>query len=113
MTECIFCDIGQGMTSSEILYSDDRCFVVRDIYPVAPTHILVLPHEHMTSLADLDPDHESLMGHLLAVARDMADREGVTSSGFRLVVNQGNDAGQGFPHIHVHLLAGKPLSPLG
>ncbi len=113
MAECIFCDISQGKTSSEILYSDDRCFVVRDLYPLAPTHILVLPHEHMTSLADLDPDHESLVGHLLAVAREMAGREGVTSSGFWLVVNQGKDAGQGFPHIHVHLLAGKRLPPLG
>ena len=113
MAECIFCDISQGKTGSEVLYSDDRCFVVRDIYPMAPTHILVLPHEHMTSLADLDAGHQALVGHLFAVAREMAEREGVTARGFRLVVNQGDDAGQGFPHLHVHLLAGKPLPPLG
>ena len=113
MAECIFCDISQGKTNSEILYNDDLCFVVRDIHPMAPTHILVLPHEHMISLADLDAGHEALVGHLLGVARKMAEHEGVTTRGFRLVVNQGNDAGQGFPHLHVHMLAGKPLPSLG
>ena len=113
MAECIFCDISQGKTGSEVLYSDDRCFVVRDIYPMAPTHILVLPHEHMTSLADLDAGHQALVGHLFAVAREMAEREGVTARGFRLVVNQGDDSGQEIPHPHMHLLGGKKLGAMG
>ena len=113
MEACIFCNMSQGQTDTDLLYHDDRCFVIRDINPMAPTHLLVIPHQHMTSLAHIDPDQESLIGHLFAVAEEMARQEQVTLSGFRLVINQGSDAGQGIPHLHVHVLGGKRLPALG
>ena len=113
MPECIFCDIGKGQTGNDILFQDDRCFVIRDINPQAPTHLLIIPYAHLTSLAYIGPGQESLVGHLFAVAEEMARREQVTLSGFRLVTNQGPDSGQHIPHLHVHLLGGKPLAALG
>ena len=113
MEACIFCNMGKGQTDTDLLFHDDWCFVIRDINPMAPTHLLVIPHQHMTSLAHIDPDQESLIGHLFAVAEEMARQEQVTLSGFRLVINQGPDAGQGIPHLHVHVLGGKPLPALG
>ena len=109
MAECIFCDIGQGKTSSETLYNDEQCFVIRDIHPSAPTHLLIIPHEHVTSLAG----HEALLGHMFAVADEMAQQEGVASRGFRLVINQGADAGQVLAHLHLHLLGGRRLGAMG
>ena len=109
MADCIFCDIGQGETSSETLYNDDQCFVIRDIHPAAPTHLLVLPHEHVTSLAS----QEALVGHLFTVAHEIAYREGIASSGFRLVINQGDNAGQVLGHLHLHLLGGRRLGAMG
>ena len=113
MPDCIFCDIGKGQTDSEILFSDDRCFVIRDIAPLAPTHLLIIPYMHMASLGYIGPGQEALFGHLFAVAEEMARREQVTLSGFRLSINQGPDSGQHFSHLHVHLLGGKPLPALG
>ena len=113
MAECTFCDIGRGGTDSEILFSDDRCFVIRDINPMAPTHLLIIPSMHLTSLGYIGPGQEAMVGHLFAVAEEMARREGVTLSGFRLAVNLGPDAGQSAAHLHVHLLGGKALPELG
>ena len=109
MAACIFCDIGSGQTDTEMLFRDDQCFVIRDIHPSAPTHLLIIPHEHVTSLAG----HEALVGHLLGMADEMAQREGVASRGFRLVINQGGDAGQVIAHLHLHLLGGRRLGALG
>ena len=113
MPDCIFCDIGRGQTDSELLFSDDRCFVIRDIAPLAPTHLLSIPYMHTSSLVYIGPGQEALFGHLFAVAEEMARREQVTLSGFRVSINQGPDSGQGIPHTHVHLLGGKPLPALG
>ena len=113
MEPCIFCDMSQGRMDADVLFHDDQCFVIRDINPLAPTHMLVIPHQHVTSLNHIDMDHESLIGHLFAVAEEMAEQEEITVSGFRLVINQGPDAGQSIPHLHVHLLGGKPLPVLG
>lgn len=113
MDACIFCQISRGGAGAERLYTDDRCFVIRDIYPSAPTHLLVIPHQHITSLAYIGPGQESLTGHLFTVAEEMARREEVTVSGYRLVINQGRDSGQEVVHLHLHLLAGKRLPALG
>ena len=106
MVDCVFCKIDAGEIPGDKLYNDDVCFVIRDINPVAPTHLLIIPHEHIVSL---DEPHEGVIGHLFQVAGQMAEQEGIAGSGFRLIVNQGEDAGQTFPHIHVHLLGGKSL----
>ena len=106
MVDCVFCKIDAGEIPGDKLHDDDVCFAIRDIYPVAPTHLLIIPHEHIVSL---DEPHEAVIGHLFSVADRMARQEGVDGSGFRLIVNQGEDAGQTFPHVHVHLLGGKRL----
>ena len=111
--DCIFCKIRDSTIESDILYRDDICFVIRDIAPLAPTHLLIIPYMHMTSLGYIGPGQEALFGHLFAVAEEMARREQVTLSGFRVSINQGPDSGQGTPHIPVHLLGGKPLPALG
>ena len=112
MDDCIFCQIGQAQADTH-LYSDERCFVIRDIAPSAPTHLLVIPRQHITSVPTGNPKEEALLGHLLTVAEQMARREQVRQSGYRLVINQGRDAGQGVDHLHLHVLGGKPLPPLG
>jgi histidine triad (HIT) family protein len=111
--ECIFCRIGQGEVPSELLYRDDRAFVIRDINPRAPTHLLVLPFEHVTYLASFASEREGLLGHLILVAREMAQGEGLTEGGYRLVINQGPNSGQEVPHLHLHVLGGRRLGGMG
>ena len=113
MAESIFQKIARGESDTEILFQDDRCFVIRDLNPVAPVHLLIIPFWKCTSLAYIGPGQEPLIGHLLAVAEEMARREGVALSGYRLVVNQGPDSGQEIDHLHVHLIGGTKLSNIG
>ena len=112
MTDCIFCRIGAGDVSSDILYRDDVCFVIRDIAPKAPVHLLVIPNRHVT-LPDLTPGDDAMVGAMYRAAREMAGREGVADAGYRLVVNQGDHAGQAVPHLHLHVLGGRPLAEMG
>ena len=93
----------------EILFEDDRCAVLRDINPQAPTHVLVVPRKPIPSLDDLTEEDESLVGHLFVVARRVAADEGLTN-GYRTVFNCGEDANQTVPHIHLHVLGGRTLS---
>ena len=111
--ECVFCRIGREEIPSDILYRDDLAFVIRDINPRAPTHLLVLPFEHVTYLASFTQDREAMLGHLVLVAREMAQREGLTESGYRLVINPGADSGQEVPHLHLHVLGGRRLGAMG
>ena len=110
---CIFCRIVRGEIPSEILYRDERAFVVRDINPRAPVHLLVMPVEHFTYLTNMSEKTSSLVGHLVYVAQQMARREGIDESGYRLSVNQRDDAGQEVDHLHVHVLGGQRLGPIG
>lgn len=110
---CIFCDILAGSMESEILYRDDHCFVIRDISPRAPIHLLIIPVHHSTYLTYLTPVDYSVLGNLFMVAGEMAKRESVDNSGYRLVINRGEHAGQAVPHLHLHLLAGRVLGPMG
>ena len=111
--DCVFCKIGGGEIPSEILYRDDLAFVIRDISPSAPVHLLVLPSEHITYLDSFGSEREGLLGHMLLVARDMARREGLTEGGYRVVINQGPDSGQEVPHLHLHVLGGRSLGSMG
>jgi len=112
MDDCIFCQIGQSQADTH-LYSDERCFVIRDIAPSAPTHLLVIPRQHVISMPTGNSEQEALLGHLFTVAEQMARQEQVHQSGYRLVINQGRDAGQGVDHLHLHVLGGKQLPALG
>ena len=110
---CIFCSIGRDSANPDVLYRDDRCFVVKDISPKAPVHLLVIPNMHIASLAYVGPGQVPIMGHLFVVAEEMARRENVTLSGYRLVLNQGPDAQQTVVHPHVHLMGGRQLGDMG
>lgn len=111
--ECVFCKIYAGEIPGEILYRDDRCFVIRDINPVAPVHLLVVPVEHYIHAEDAAPEHESMLGRLMLVAQVVASQEGVCESGYRMAVNQGPNAGQTVDHLHLHVIGGRRLEHEG
>lgn len=105
---CIFCKIIAGQIPSNKVYEDDRAFAFRDINPQAPVHILIVPKHHIPRIADLTTDAAPLMGEVMLVAANIAKAEGI-GEGFRLVVNNGERAGQSVFHIHFHLLGGRDL----
>lgn len=111
--DCIFCKIRDGEIPSDILRRDEFCFVIRDIAPVAPTHLLVIPTRHFEYLTDMRPDFHATIGAMFAAARDAAQSEGISESGYRLVVNQRDDAGQMVPHLHLHVIGGRRLDRMG
>lgn len=106
---CLFCRIIAGDLPSTKVHEDDLVVAIRDVRPEAPTHLLVLPREHIRSAADLGESHGALLGRLFAVAADLARSEGVADAGYRLVTNVGDQGGQTVHHLHVHLLGGRPM----
>ncbi len=112
-SECIFCGMARDSSHEAPIYRDERVFVLRDINPKASTHLLIIPNMHLPSLAYIGPGQVPIMGHLFVVAEEMARREGVTLSGYRLTLNQGPDSGQEIEHLHLHLLGGQPLGNMG
>lgn len=94
---------------ADFVHEDDLCIAIRDIAPKAPTHILVIPKKPIVSLADLTPEDEAIMGRCVLVASQVAERFGL-DNGYRLVVNCGREGGQEVPHLHFHLLGGRPLT---
>ena len=112
-TECVFCNIAQDPMNAAPVYRDDRVFAVKDINPKAPVHMLIIPNMHIASLAYVGPGQVPIMGHMFVVAEEIARREGVTLSGYRLVMNQGDASGQEILHPHMHLLGGKKLGAMG
>ncbi len=114
MTDCIFCKIISGEIPSPHIYHDQQVTAFRDIHPVAPVHVLIVPNEHIPSNNDLDAGHEALVGHLFTVAAKLAEQEGIAQSGYRLIVNNGPDAGQEVFHLHLHLIGGHKMRyPMG
>ena len=108
--ECVFCRIVAGELPSDILYQDDEVMAFRDINPLAPTHVLIIPKRHINSLADLSDDETQIIGHMAEVANRLARQEGIARKGYRLVVSSGEDGGQVVSHLHMHLLGGRRLS---
>lgn len=106
--ECLFCRIARGEVSSEIVYQDDQLTAFRDVNPQAPTHILIIPNEHIPRVSALEDSQLPGMGKLFGAARDVARREGL-EGGYRLVVNNGPLAGQSVDHLHLHLLGGRAM----
>ncbi len=94
---------------ADIVYEDDRCLAFRDISPQAPTHVLVIPKQAIVSLAHAKDDDADLLGHLMIVARKVAEQEGLTN-GYRAVLNSGPDGGQSVDHLHIHVLGGRQLT---
>jgi histidine triad (HIT) family protein len=94
---------------AQIVHEDSHCLAFRDISPQAPVHILVVPKKPLTRVAAAEPADEPLLGHLLVTAAEIAKKEGIADSGFRVVVNNGPHGGETVPHLHVHLLGGRPM----
>ena len=112
--DCIFCKIITGEIPSARLFQDETVTAFRDIHPAAPTHILIVPNKHLASVNDLQPQEESLVGHLITVARQLAEQEKIEKSGYRLIINTGPDSGQVVFHLHLHLLGGQRMRyPMG
>jgi histidine triad (HIT) family protein len=109
MEGCLFCKIAKKEIPSTVVYEDDRALAFRDINPVAPTHVLVIPRVHVSTINDVLPEHEADMGHLLLVAAEVARLEGLTERGYRAVMNCGAEAGQSVFHVHLHVVGGRPL----
>ena len=107
--DCIFCKIVAGEIPAEALHRDEHVIVIRDINPQAPTHLLVLPTSHLSSVRDIGAENVSLAGHMTVVANEMALKEGVSDSGYRLVVNCGDEGGPTVGHLHMHVLGGRQL----
>jgi histidine triad (HIT) family protein len=109
MPDCIFCKIAGGEMKSTKVYEDDSIVAFRDINPQAPTHIVIIPRDHVPSLDMLVAENDGLMGRLVRIAAKIARDEGLMPDGYRLVANCGPAAGQSVDHIHFHLLGGRPL----
>lgn len=107
--DCLFCKIATGEIPAETVKQADEWVAFRDINPQAPTHILIIPRQHIPTLNDLGPDGAGLLGRLLLAAKEIAADEGIAESGYRAVLNCNPGAGQSVFHIHVHLLGGRVL----
>jgi len=110
--DCVFCRILEGEIPATILHQDDKIIALRDIKPQAPTHILIIPKEHIPSLTELGDRQRDMVAHMIYTANELARREGLAERGYRLVVNCGREGGQQVPHLHLHLLGGRELSAL-
>ena len=109
MNDCLFCKIIKGEIPSDIVYEDDEILAFRDIEPMAPVHVLVIPKKHIESLSKLELEDEALVGKIYGVIKKIAKQEGISESGFRVVTNSGEDGRQTVKHLHFHLLGGKKL----
>lgn len=106
---CLFCKILDGTIPSTAVYQDEDCYAFADIQPQAPVHVLIVPREHIASLAEAGDDDQTLLGHLLWVAAEIA-RTRKLGKGYRVVTNIGEDGGQSVDHMHLHLLGGRPMA---
>lgn len=110
MSDCLFCKIIAGEIPSKKVYEDEHVYAFHDISPAAPTHILIIPKKHISTVNDLTDDDLEIPGRLFLTAKRIAKEQGFAEDGFRLVMNTGNDGGQTVYHIHLHLLAGRQLA---
>ena len=109
MTEkTLFSKIIDGEIPGDFVHQDDQCVVLRDVNPQAPVHLLVIPRKPIPRVGEANEEDSALLGHLLLVASEVANSEGL-SQGFRIVVNNGSDGGESVPHLHVHILGGRQL----
>lgn len=109
MNDCVFCKIISGKAPAKIVYKDNNVTAFRDANPQAPTHILIVPNEHIRGAAQLTSDHGELLSAMLTTASQLAKSDGIDVGGYRLVINEGPDAGQSVFHLHLHLLGGRHM----
>ncbi len=112
--DCIFCKIVSDELPADKVYQDEWVTAFRDIHPLAPTHILIIPNKHLTNTNDLTPDQAGLAGRMLTLVPELARKEGIAESGYRLIMNTGPDGKREVMHMHMHLLGGRPMQhPMG
>jgi histidine triad (HIT) family protein len=107
--DCLFCKIINREIPASIVYEDDRVLAFNDINPQGPTHVLVVPKQHIASLNDLAAEHDAIVGEMVRRAAAIAKERGISAGGFRTVFNTNKDAGQTVFHIHLHLIGGRSL----
>jgi len=110
VSDCLFCKFVSGEIEPDVVFENDSVLAFRDINPQAPTHVLVVPKEHISTLNDLDSGHRELVGELYLAAKEVARAEGIDERGYRTVMNCNAEAGQTVFHIHLHLLGGRGMS---
>ena len=108
--DCLFCKIAAGKIPAEKQFEDDQVIVIKDIHPKAPVHLLVIPKRHIDSIASLTEGDDALVGHVILIAKQQAEAQGVAESGYKLIFNVGEHGGQTVRHIHLHLRGGKQLT---
>lgn len=109
LENCLFCKIANGETDSEIIYSDEHLFAIKDINPQAPTHLLIIPKKHIRTIMDIEDLDKELLGSVYILAKSLAQENDLEASGYRVVANCGSGAGQSVFHIHFHLLGGRSM----
>ena len=107
--DCLFCKIVEGKIPSQAVYGDDQCYAFGDINPQAPVHFLVVPREHIPSMAHAGREHAAILAHLMLTAGEIAKEKGL-GKGYRVVINTGPDGGQTVDHLHVHVLGGRHMT---
>lgn len=110
MSDCLFCKMVAGEIKPDSVYEDDDVLAFRDLNPQAPTHVLVIPKMHISTINDLQPDQAALIGKLFLAAQKVAKDEGIAERGYRTVMNCNREAGQSVFHIHLHVLGGRPMN---
>ncbi len=110
MTTCVFCDIVARKIPASIVMENEHVLAFRDIRPAAPAHVLVIPKQHLPGVHEATPAHVEVLGRVVLAARDVAESLGLAGDGYRLVMNQGANAGQSVLHLHCHVLGGRALA---
>ncbi len=110
MPDCLFCKIIAGDIPAEVIYQTEDVLVFRDVNPVAPTHLLAVPKQHISTINELDESNATLVGKMYLAAKEVARQENIQEQGYRTVINCGENAGQTVFHIHLHILAGRSFS---
>ena len=110
MADCLFCKILAGEIPSTAVLETDTTFAFRDINPAMPTHVLVIPREHVEHAGAVTPEHGAVLADMLVTARQVAEAEGIAERGYRLVFNVGQDSGNTVPHLHLHVLGGRGMA---
>lgn len=110
MEDCVFCKIARHEIPAGIVYEDDDVVAFKDLKPVAPVHILVIPKKHIATITEMTGEDAPLMGKIMLAVKTLAEENGISNDGFRVVANQGEKAGQSVFHVHFHLLGGRPMS---
>ncbi|MEX0799853.1 MAG: HIT domain-containing protein [Dehalococcoidia bacterium] len=113
MADCLFCNMASGEMQVPKLYEDYLVFSIRDIHPRAPTHVMVIPREHIPTALDLTDAHAAMLGRLFEAAAKVARQEELDERGYRLAFNVGDHAGMTIPHLHLHMVGGRRLGPEG